>query len=70
VRAAFRAAARRSRGPFVRTAFQAAALRSAVERRRAAEVAWRESALCDAAAWPSRFNALLTARDRLGEGFA
>jgi hypothetical protein len=47
----------------VRAAFRAAALRFAAERRRAAEEAWRDSALREAALVPSRFNALRTARD-------
>jgi hypothetical protein len=47
---------------------RAAALRLAAERRRAADEAWRDSALRDAARRPSRFNALRTARDRRLDG--
>src|SRR5580704_17041388 len=36
---------------------------------RAEERAWRESAECDAALRPSRFNAALTARERFADGF-
>jgi hypothetical protein len=70
VRAALRAAARRTCGPFVRTALRAAALRCEGERRRAAERAWRESDLRDAARRPSRFSALRVARERRGDGLA
>jgi hypothetical protein len=48
----------------VRAARRAAARRLAAERRRAADEAWRESDLRDAALRPSRFRALRTARDR------
>jgi hypothetical protein len=54
----------------VRAALRAAALRLAAERRRAAVLACRDSAFRDAARCPSRFNALLTARDRRGDGRA
>jgi hypothetical protein len=54
----------------VRAAFRAAALRLAGERRLAALLACRDSAFFDAARCPSRFNALLTARERLVEGRA
>jgi hypothetical protein len=53
--------ARRSR---VRAAFLAAARRLAADRRRAADEAWRDSALREAALRPSRFSARRTARDR------
>jgi hypothetical protein len=52
----------------VRVALRAAALRAAADRRRAADLAWRASALCDAADRGSRFNARFTARDRRGDG--
>jgi len=68
VRAARRAASRRTPGPLVRTAFRAAALRADADRRRAAAVAWRESACLDAACRPSRFSALLIARERRDDG--
>ena len=47
-----------------------AAERSAAVRLEAAECAWRESAWCEAARWPSRLSALATARERLGDGVA
>jgi hypothetical protein len=56
VRAALRAASRRTCGPFVCTALRAAALRAAADRRRAAVLAWRASACLDAAARPSRLS--------------
>src|ERR1700723_287563 len=52
---------------FVRTAARAAAERSNLVRRRAAECAWREMARGLAAAWPSRFNAPSVARLRRRE---
>jgi hypothetical protein len=42
----------------VRAAFFAAADRELAERRRAAALAWRDSAVCDAARRDSRFNAV------------
>ena len=68
VRAALRAAARRARGPFVRTARAADALRARRDRRRAALRAWRASALRDAALRFSRFSARLIARDLRADG--
>jgi hypothetical protein len=50
VLAAFFAAAERSAGPLVRAAFLAAADRSAAVRSPAARCAWRDRAVCDAAA--------------------
>jgi hypothetical protein len=50
----------------VAAAFFAAARRALVDRRRAALFAWRASAVEDAAARPSRFNARRTARARRG----
>jgi hypothetical protein len=67
--AACLAAARRRCGPFVRTARRAAALRDARDRRRAADLAWRDSAFRDAAARPSRLSRRSIARDRRGDGF-
>ena len=55
-------------GPFVRAARRAAALRATAGRRRAAAVAWRAKAFGEAAARPSRFNAVRVARERRGEG--
>jgi hypothetical protein len=52
----------------VLAAFRAAALRLAAERRRAADEAWRDNDLRDAALRPSRFSALRTARDRRLDG--
>src|SRR6266536_4369604 len=69
VRAAFRAAAERRRGPLVRTALPAATERARGPRRRAAERAWRPTAALEAAECPSRFSAARTARDRFGEVF-
>jgi hypothetical protein len=48
----------------VRTALRAAARRAAGDRRRAACVACRDNARRDAALRPSRFSALVTARER------
>src|SRR5690242_7636114 len=67
VRAALRAAAERSFAPLVRAPFFAAAERWLAVRLRAALRACFESAFFDAAEWPSRFNALLLARERLAE---
>jgi hypothetical protein len=53
----------------VRAALFADALRADAVRRLAAEVAWRDSALRDAARWPSRFKARLVARERFGDVF-
>ena len=64
VRAARRAAARRTCGPFVRAARRAVARRAEEERRRDAVRAWRDSALRDAALRPSRFSARVIAFDR------
>ena len=69
MRAAFFAAVDRSAGPFVRAAFFAAIERSSGDRFSAALCAWRASAVCDAALWPSRLSALSVARDRLAEVF-
>jgi hypothetical protein len=54
----------------VSAARRAAALREAADRRRAAAVAWRDSAFRDAARRPSRFSARRVARERRGEGAA
>jgi hypothetical protein len=54
----------------VRTAFRADALRADADRRRAALLAWRESERLEAAPRPSRFNALLIARERRDAGRA
>src|SRR6185312_5964794 len=67
VRAALRAAAERPFAPLVRAAFFAAAERWPDVRLRAALRACFDSAFFDAAEWPSRFNALLLARERLAE---
>jgi hypothetical protein len=48
---------------------RAALLRDAALRLRAALVACRDSAVLDAAARPSRFNAPRTALDRVADGF-
>src|SRR5690348_8452803 len=64
VRAALRAAAERPFAPLVCAAFFAAAERWPAVRLRADLRACFESARFDAAAWPSRFNALLVARER------
>src|SRR5438105_4974767 len=69
VRAALRAAAERTRGPLVRAALRAAAERDVAVRLRDAVRAWRASAECEAAAWPSRLSALRTARERFVEVF-
>src|SRR6266480_1404855 len=70
VRAALRAMALRSAGVWwasrVRAAFRAIALRSLAGRWRACCLAWRARASGDAAPWPSRFSALVIARDRRG----
>jgi hypothetical protein len=68
--AALRAAAFLTCGPFVRTARRAARRRSTADRRRAAFVAWRESAWRDATRRGSRFSARFAARARFGDGFA
>ncbi len=70
VRAAFFAAAARSRGPFVRTAFPAAADRLAALRRAAAAWACRDRARCEAAARGLAFRARLVALARFAEGRA
>jgi len=57
-----------ARGAFVRTAFCAALRRFALPRCSALRCAWRERAVCDAAAVPSRFKARRVACDRLGFG--
>jgi hypothetical protein len=54
----------------VRAAFCAAAVRSPEVRLFAAVRAWRDSAFGDAAAWPSCFNAVRVARERVGDGFS
>jgi hypothetical protein len=53
----------------VRAAFRALADRDAALRRRAALLAWRDTARFDPAACPSRLNALDEARDRVDDGF-
>jgi len=63
-----RAAALRTRGPFVRDAFFAAADRCDAGRCRAAVRACRASARGEAAEWPSRRSARLTAVDRRRDG--
>jgi hypothetical protein len=68
VLAAFRAAARRTRGPFVRAAFRADARRSAAERRFADAFACRDNAADDATRRLSRFNAWTLARARRLDG--
>jgi hypothetical protein len=65
--AARRAAALRTRGPFVRAARRADALLAEEERRLAAVFACRDSAFREAALRPSRFNAETIARDRFRE---
>ena len=70
VRAAFWAASERSAGPLVFAALRAAADRSLGVRSLAAALAWRDSAVSDAAACPSRCSAVLTARERLGDTLA
>src|SRR5438105_1752603 len=65
VRAALRAAAERSTGLLVRTAFCAAAARSAAPQQQATERACAASAGFDAAAVPSRFSAPTIARERV-----
>ena len=57
MRTAFRAAAARSAGPLVTTAFWAASERSAALRFAAAARAWRESASVEAVPFGSRFSA-------------
>jgi len=68
VRAAFRAAAERSAGPFVRTAFLADADRWLAVRRLAAALAWRDSDRVVVAELPSRLSALVIARERVVDG--
>lgn len=68
VLAAFLAAAERRACPFVWAAFRAAAERSLADRRLALECACFDSARCDAAEWPSRSRACLTADDRRADG--
>jgi hypothetical protein len=63
-----RAAARRIREPFVRTAFRADARRLAADRRPAAIVAWRLKAFDEADRRPSRFKAFSVARERRDDG--
>jgi hypothetical protein len=67
VRAAFFAAADRTRGPFVLAAFLAAADREEAERFFAAVLACFESASCETVEVGSRFNAFTLARDRFRE---
>lgn len=67
VRAAFFAAADRTRGPFVLAAFLAAADRDEAERFFAAVLACFESASCETVDVGSRFNAFTLARDRFLE---
>ena len=69
LQAAFRPPDRRPSAPLVRTAFLAAALRAALPLLRADCRACLDKAACDAAEWPSRFNAALTARERLADVF-
>ena len=52
----------------MRAAFRAAAERWLADRRRALECACFDSARWDAAEWPSRFSACLTADDRRADG--
>jgi len=70
VRAAFFAARRRTTLPFVRAPFFAAAERLATPRFEAALRAWRASDERLAAERPSRFNAVLVARERRRDGAA
>jgi len=70
VRAALRAAAERIVAPFVREARRAAAERLVFERRRALVRACFANARCEAALRPSRFNAVVVARERLALAFA
>lgn len=67
VRAAFFAASRLTRGPFVLAAFFAAARRALAGRCRAARFACRESASREAALRRSRLSALRLARARRGD---
>src|SRR5579871_1620125 len=69
VRAAFAAACLRPEAPSVRTAFCADCLRAALPRRFALPRDCLDSAVCDAAAEPSRFRALVVARERFAFGF-
>jgi hypothetical protein len=68
VRAALRAAAFRTCGPFVWTALRADALLARGDRRFAADLACRDSAVFDAADRLSRFNARSAARARVRDG--
>jgi hypothetical protein len=68
VRAARLAAARRTWGPFVLAPLRAAARRADLGRRRAAFLAWRESAERDTAERPSRFSAREVALERRADG--
>jgi hypothetical protein len=68
ISSSYDASARRRRC-LVRAARRAAALRDFGDRRRAAAVAWRESALRDAAARPWRLSARRVARDRRVDGW-
>src|SRR6266571_6051118 len=67
VRAAFLAATLRSAGPLVLAALRAAADRAPAVRCRAADLAWRASALFEAAVCPSRLSAAVIARERRGD---
>ncbi len=64
MRAALRAAAERAVAPLVAEAFFAAAERLDADRRLAARLACDDSARCEAALRPSRFNAPSVARER------
>jgi hypothetical protein len=68
VRAAFFAAWRLTRGPFVRAAFCAAALRDRADRRDAARRAWLDKARDDAVRLGSRFKARRVALERRVDG--
>src|SRR6185437_9098906 len=68
VRAALRAACRKTVGPLVSTARVAARCLDRLPRLRAALRAWRERLVCDAAERPSRFRAPETARERALDG--
>jgi len=67
VRAAFFAALDRSAGPFVRAASRSARDHAAFLRRADADLACRDSARFEAAECPSRFSALVVARERFAD---
>ncbi|HYE85744.1 MAG TPA: hypothetical protein VEA16_05285 [Vicinamibacterales bacterium] len=68
MRAAFFAAWRRTRGPFVRAAFCAEARRDRSERRDAARLACFDNARVEVVRLLSRFNARFVARERVADG--